>query len=110
MAFDFSGSPGAVSGEGIEAWRAERRKLIESLARKQGLPLGRQVRIDFWNGPSLEGLLVLDEEKLFVDPRRDPSLHLRIGAADFHANEIAACTTLDWENGPRPANGMDQRE
>ena len=93
MAFDFSESPGAASGDAIEAWRTERRTAIESLARKQGLPLGRQVRIDFWNGPSLEGLLVLDEEKL--DPRRDPSLHLRIGPADFHANEIAACTTLD---------------
>ena len=95
MAFDFSKSPGTVPGEGIEAWRAERWKHIESLARKQGLPIGRQVRIDFWNSPSLEGLLVLDEEKLFVDPCRDPSLHLRIGSADFHANEIAACTALD---------------
>jgi len=95
MAFDFPKSPGAASGDAIEAWRAERRTAIESLARKQGFPLGRQVRIDFWNGPSREGLLVLDEEKLFVDPRRDPSLHLRIGPADFHANEIAACTALD---------------
>ncbi|MEI8309901.1 MAG: hypothetical protein WCH98_04005 [Verrucomicrobiota bacterium] len=95
LAFDFSESPGAESGDAIEAWRAERLTAIESLARKQGLPLGRQVRIDFWNGPSLEGLLVLDEEKLFVDSRRDPSLHLRIGSADFHANEIAACTALD---------------
>lgn len=95
MAFDFSKSPAAAPGDAIETWRAERRKAIESLARKQGLPLGRRVRIDFWSGPSLEGLLVLDEEKLFVDPRRDPSLHLRIGPADFHANEIAACTTLD---------------
>jgi len=95
LAFDFSESPGAVSGAGIETWRAERRTAIESLARKQGLPLGRRVRIDFWSGPPLEGLLVLDEEKLFVDPRRDPSLHLRIGPADFHANEIAACTALD---------------
>ena len=40
LAFDFSRSPGAAPGEGIEAWRAERRKHIESLARKQGLPLG----------------------------------------------------------------------
>ena len=95
LAFDFSESPGAAPGERIEAWRAERRTAIESLARKQGLPLGRRVRIDFWSGPSLEGPLVLDEEKLFVDPRRDPSLHLRIGSADFHANEIAACTAMD---------------
>ena len=51
------------------------------------------LELNFWNGPSLEGLFVLDEEKL--DPRRAPSLHLRIGPADFHANEIAACTALD---------------
>lgn len=95
MAFDFPESPRVESGDGIEAWRSERRKAIEALAHKQGLPLGRQVRIDFWNSPSLEGLLVLDEEKLFVDPCRVPSLHLRIGSADFHANEIAACTALD---------------
>jgi hypothetical protein len=95
MSFEFLETPGVVPGDGIEAWRAERRKVIESLAGKQGLPLGRQVRIDIWNGPSLEGLLVLDEEKLFVDPRRDPTLHLRIGSADFHANKIAACTALD---------------
>ena len=95
MALDFSGAPGGASGDGIATWRAERRNAVETLARKQGLPLGRQVRIDFWNGPSLEGLLVLDEEKLFVDPRREARLHLRIGSADFHANEIAACTTLE---------------
>ncbi len=89
----FRNPPDAESGDAIEAWRAERRTAIESLARKQGLPLGRRARIDFWIGPSLEGLLVLDEEKL--DPRRDPSLHLRIGPADFHSNEIAACTALD---------------
>ena len=93
LAFDFSESPGAASGAAIEIWRAERRTAIESLARKQGLPLGRRIRIDFWIGPSLEGLLVLDEDK--PDPRRDPSLRLRIGSAGFHANEIAACTTLD---------------
>jgi hypothetical protein len=95
MALDFSGTSGGTPGEGVEAWRTERRNALEMLARKQGLPLGRQVRIDFWNGPSLEGLLVLDEEKLFVDPLREARLHLRIGSADFHANEIAACTTLE---------------
>jgi len=45
--------------------------------------------------PTLAGLLVLGEENLFADPRMHPFLHLRIGPAYFHANEIAACTALD---------------
>jgi len=45
---------------------------------------------------TLEHRAACGQDLFFVlDPRREARLHLRIGSADFHANEIAACTTLE---------------
>lgn len=81
--------------DALAVWRASRREQMESLARKQGLPLGQRVRVDFACGPPLEGLLLLNEETLFVSTRRNPKLHLRIGTADFQAAEISACVQIE---------------
>ncbi len=99
LGFDFD--PAASTGteisesDGLAAWRAARREAMENLARKHGLPLGHRVRVDFACGPPLEGVLLLNEETLFLSDRRNPKLHLRIGTADFHADEIAACVQID---------------
>lgn len=96
LAFEFSDdSEPPPQGDGLHAWRNERRRQIEALARKQGLPIGHRVRVDFENGPPLEGLLVLNEELLFAPTGKQPDLHLRIGNADFHADEIAGCTRIE---------------
>lgn len=81
--------------DALTIWRAARREQMEKLAKKQGLPLGHRVRVEFACGPPLEGLLLLNEETLFVKDRRDPKLHLRIGTADFHADEISACVRIE---------------
>jgi hypothetical protein len=94
--FDFAG-PGSgspVPGSGLVRWRDERRAAMEALAAKQGLPLGQRVRVEFENGPPMEGLLLLDEEALFLPTKRDGHLALRIGTGTFHADEIAACIRL----------------
>lgn len=93
LAFDFNEN-GPSSGVGLEAWRANRRQAIETLAEKQGMPLGQRVRVEFENGPPLEGTLLLMEEVLFAPTRKDAHLHLRIGDADFHADEIISCIRL----------------
>ena len=90
LPFDFSASP----SNGLESWRARRRTEMEELAHAQGLPLGHRVRVDLQQGPSLEGLLLLNEETLFAH-RPDVRLHLRIGTSDFQACEVAACVRLD---------------
>ncbi len=94
LPIDFSAPPPAESADGISRWRADRRAEIEALAKKQGLPLGHRVCVTFENGPPLEGLLLLNEELLFAPRRPDARLHLRIGTADFHADEIASCIRL----------------
>jgi len=99
LGFNFdSRSPGGATQlqpDALVAWRAARREAMESRARKQGLPLGQRVRVDFACGPPLEGVLLLNEETLFLSDRRNPKLHLRIGTADFHANEISACLLIE---------------
>jgi hypothetical protein len=94
--FEFSDRPESPpSGNALKTWREERRRQIESLAHKQGLPIGHHVRVDFENGPPLEGLLLLNEELLFSPEKSRPNLHLRIGNADFHADEILSCIRTD---------------
>ncbi len=93
--FDSAASSDEEKLGGLAAWRAARREAMETLAKKQGLPLGHRVRVDFACGPPLEGILLLNEETLFLTERRNPKLHLRIGTADFHADEIAACVQME---------------
>lgn len=95
--FRFEDSPPefAARGSGLDDWRAHRRVEMERFAARQGLPLGHRVRVDFENGPPLEGLLFLDEETLFLPERPEGHLALRIGTATFHANQISSCIRLD---------------
>jgi hypothetical protein len=94
LSLDFS-SEEKPSDKGLEAWRADRMKAIRQLADLQGLPIGHLVRVDFENGPGLEGRLMLDEEGLFIPSRKNPGIALRIGTHAFHADEIASCVRLD---------------
>lgn len=94
LAFDFSEEPPHAL-QGFDQWRTVRLKALEELAAKQGLPLAHRVRVEFENGPPLEGILSLNEETLFAPVRKDAHLHLRIGTADFHADEIFSCVRLD---------------
>ena len=98
--FDFSnsatGQPGFSESEsGHAIWREERRAAQEALAAKMGLPLGKRVRVEFANGPELEGTLLIDQEMLFLPEKRRGQLTLRINSASFHANDISACVRLD---------------
>ena len=98
--FDFSNSatdlPGfSVRESGLANWREERRAAQEALAAKMGLPLGKRVRVEFTNGPDLEGTLLLDQQMLFLPEKRRGQLTLRIDSASFQANEISACIRLD---------------
>jgi len=97
LTFDFLDRDQVSStGEsGLDRWRAERRAAMHALAEKLGLPLEHLVRVDFENGPSLEGFLFLDEEELITPNRRTSHLSVRIGTASFHASEISACIRLD---------------
>lgn len=80
---------------GLDRWRAERKSALAILAGKRGLPLGNRVRVDFENGPPLEGFLFLDQENLNDPTNRAPRLRLRIGTATFHSDEISCCVRID---------------
>jgi hypothetical protein len=100
LSFDFTGDapelPGlATESPALAKWREERRATMRALAQKLGLPLGKKVRVEFENGPPLEGVLHLDEDTLFLPHKRDTRLPLRIDSAIFHANEISSCVTLE---------------
>lgn len=93
LGFDFTIENSAT--DELTKWRVQRRAAMEALALREGIPLGHRVRVEFDCGPPLEGVLLLNEEVLFLPERRNPRLHLRIGRADFYANEITACVQID---------------
>ncbi len=81
---------------GLDDWRAARRNALESLARTQGLPIGRIARIYFHNGPPCEGVLLLDEDHLFFPEKRTgASLKLAVGRIRFTAGDIASCIAIE---------------
>lgn len=81
--------------DGLDGWRETRKLEQAGTARKLGLPIGRRVRVDFANSPSLEGMLFAVDSTHIAVSRRVADLTLRIGTAVFHADEISACVALD---------------
>lgn len=99
LAFDFIDPAPELSGlaaesPGLANWREDRRAAMQAIANKLGLPLGKKVRVEFENGPPLEGILHIDEESVFLPKKRSGQLALRIDSATFHANEISGCVAL----------------
>jgi hypothetical protein len=86
---------GQLFAHGLDDWRTERRKNLEELARVQGLPIGRTARIYFHNGPPCEGILLIDDDNLFVPDKRKHDLQLCIGRIRFTASDVASCVAVE---------------
>ncbi len=94
LCFSFDGGePQSVSG--VELWRERRRIQIDELAGVTGLPIGQAVRLTLISGPVVQGVLLLDEEGLWVDWKRSGNLRLRVGTVDFLAGDVESCVRLD---------------
>jgi len=93
MGFDFGKAP--EPAKALDEWRAERHSQIEVLARRSGLPIGHEVRVQLVSGVLLEGRLLPAEDDLWPDRRRSVQLRLQIGRADFLTAEIESCVRTD---------------
>ncbi len=89
--FDFA----AGHGDGLIAWREQRRAVLRTLVEKVGLPLGRRVEVRLVDGVVLEGILGLDEDTLFPEQTDTANLRLAIGRVDFRHSDIEACVCRD---------------
>lgn len=85
----------ATDSPGLDRWHAERETALRNLARELGLPLGHRTEVFLRDGTRLIGNLRLAEDRLWIDPRRDLKLLLRIDACTFAAAEIESCVRLD---------------
>ena len=92
--FDFGGGD-AQNERGFHLWRQDRRRAMEGLAHKMGLPLYHLVEIWLQGGVRLRGTLRMQEEKLFVDDARDFNLVFVVDGTSFTAGEIESCVKLD---------------
>lgn len=88
------GSPNP-RGEGYTRWHQERRDALEDMARKIGLPLGHHAEVVLRDGTVLRGALSLATDELWVDPRRDLRLTLRVDRCTFEARDVESCVRLD---------------
>lgn len=89
--FDFA----AGQGDGLSAWREQRRDALRLLAQKLGLPLGRRVEVRLVDGVVVEGLLALREDTLFPEQTDTTNIHLTIGRVDFRHSDVEACVCRD---------------
>ena len=90
MEFDSSST-----GNGYEAWQAQRQTALRSLAQQLGLPLGHVVEVCLHGGVVLRGKLRPREELLFFDGVPLRQIELAVGRATFLPAEIEACVRLD---------------
>jgi hypothetical protein len=81
--------------QGYHLWLEQRKRSLNELARKMGLPLNRLVEVWLRGGVRLRGTLRLQEEKLFVDDSRDFHMVLVVDGTPFEAGEIESCVRLD---------------
>ncbi len=90
MGFDNS-----AGDAGYSAWVDERREAMRRLARSLGMPLNKQVEVWLRGGIRLRGLLLLKEEKLFLEDQRDSKLELEVDHVVFTPAEVESCVRLD---------------
>ncbi|MGE3311116.1 MAG: hypothetical protein AB7O66_14195 [Limisphaerales bacterium] len=99
LGFDFDADTDADAGaepsDGLTRWHEERRLALKEMARQLGLPLDRRVEVILRGGVRLRGTLHLASEELFIEPRRDLRLELRIDRCTFLPTEIESCVRID---------------
>lgn len=78
---------------GVESWRRERERKVEELGRKLSVPLHQQVEVWLASGYRLTGKLLLADEDLLLEGKRDDVL-LCIGRATFRLKEVESIVRL----------------
>jgi hypothetical protein len=90
--FDFD-QPGP--GDGLEIWRQQRERTLHRLARRLGLPLGRQVEVWLKDGVKLRGRLELKESMLLLETVDERNLQLAVDRVAFRYSEVESCVRQD---------------
>jgi hypothetical protein len=93
--FRFNEPPDSGRVDGLNAWREERRRQIEELARQLRLPIGHPVELFLKSGICLRGVLDLDEVMLLHFRTEQSKACFRIGRATFYFSEIEHCVRTD---------------
>lgn len=93
--FDFGSLLPRERLDGVARWHAERERARETVARVHGIAIGRRCRVTLTDGVELEGVLELQDERIFPTADRDPELGLRLGRCTFRLSEVVAVVRLD---------------
>lgn len=88
--FDF----GEPSGGGLDHWHAEQQRQREELARKLGLPLGKEVEVWLRGGVRLRGPLRLAEAMLLQANATLENTQFEVDAVPFLYAEMESCVHL----------------
>jgi len=86
LSFEPSGIP-----DGCEAWKRERGRAAEKLARTLGLPLGHPVEAWLAGGVRLRGVLRVKDGAFIPPVGQSPKLVFVIDGVEFQQSEIESC-------------------
>jgi hypothetical protein len=92
FAFDFETAP--QPRDTLTAWREERRREMEKICRRLGMPIGQAVEVRLAQGRCLRGILRLPEETLWIEAERETAI-LLIGEAEFRLSEVESVIRCD---------------
>ena len=82
------------NADGIEIWRKQRAAQTLELARKLGLPIGRNVEVWLRGGVRLRGRLRLQEETL-IETGTKEDLSLGVDGTEFSLKEMESCQRIE---------------
>lgn len=91
---ELSFEPSATSG-GCEAWKQERARATENLARKLGLPLGHPVEAWLVGGVRLRGVLRVKDGAFLPPTGQGPKLVFVVDGVEFQQSELESCVRTD---------------
>lgn len=94
MQGEFNFDAGAT-GEGYSRWLAGRKLATSEIARRLGLPLGREVEVWLVGHIRLRGKLRLQEELLFIEEDQARHLGFCVDNVPFTMREMESCVRLD---------------
>jgi hypothetical protein len=92
FAFDFDAAP--QPRDTLTAWREERRREMENVCRRLGMPIGQAVEVRLAQGRCLRGVLRLPQETLWIEAERETAI-LVIDTVEFRLSEVESVIRCD---------------
>ena len=83
-----------AGADGLESYRLEMETMRRTLGRRFGVPLGSEVEVELNSGPTVRGILRIENPEVFLRPHSKDQPVFRVGRCTFSFAQMASVRLL----------------